>query len=90
MDMDTKSRLEAALMELAKSESVRGRVGKGRLLDECECPVARYLKMKGCGWVHVNRRHASADDGTCVELPSAVKMFVWKFDNGEYPELIEQ
>jgi hypothetical protein len=53
------------------------------------CPVARYLQASGFNGAAVDNRRVEWDDVRRVILPTAVSDFVRRFDQGEYPALVE-
>jgi hypothetical protein len=50
------------------------------------CPIANYLRSKFSDSVSV-KAHSILVDGVTVNTTEAVKEFIRKFDNREYPEL---
>lgn len=81
------------IAKLLAQEGIKGRPGWSHL-----CPVARFLSREaGCevlvDFVAGDELVAILDEGynwpLQIKVPDSVKEFVKRFDNGEFPELIE-
>ena len=91
------SRLYWKLVELGSSpEEVYDSLRKLGIKGECgknwDCPIARYIKPF-YDWEtrpNVSNYTVSAPNEPTVRLPDPVALFVEWFDNGKYPDLIEE
>lgn len=81
------------VMESLKKEGIKGEKGNG-----CRCPVARYLCKKlgiELGLLSVGSGDVLYGDPvvTCREpvarVPSPISYFIFAFDEGHYPDLVE-
>lgn len=72
-------------------EGIRG----VREMPNC-CPVANYLTRAGFHLVEVTADEVTADEVTAddgwrrIETPNGVASFVLRFDQGEWPELVDE
>jgi hypothetical protein len=62
---------------------------RGMPAQHSSCPVARYMLARGFEGAAVDNRRMEWDDGRRVVLPPPVFDFVRRFDQGEYPALVE-
>lgn len=93
------TRLQKALSELPRSADeialkFLSEGVKGRRRTPWACPISNYLSREGCDCPLVSSvaAHIVKDNGDLefVDLPKDVRVFVSKFDEGDYQELVAQ
>lgn len=85
--LDELEKLGATSGEVAAALFAKG--CKGRRNKYYSCPVARYLKEETGEEAMVGGGMARRGDKSCY-LPPPVETFVFEFDEGKYPELIDE
>ena len=89
--------LELALKDLGRSgtkvaQSLRDFGIKGQPLLPCKCPIANYLQaltgqeMSVYATSAYYKNNGFVFDG--ILLPKAVTIFIYKFDEGKFPDLV--
>lgn len=55
----------------------------------CDCPLARYLKLRGATRVEIGKLefYVDGDSLSACDMPKGASHFVFAFDGGLYPEL---
>lgn len=94
MSSELKQKICAALDELGEHPEVKLKeLGiKGKVSEGSCCPITNYLKTKfNISQVHTTPYivYPSSDNSDRVDLPKAVKNFIYLFDRKTYPELIQ-
>jgi hypothetical protein len=99
--MTIKQQMENALNALGHTPDQVGDALKklgitGKKMDVCHCPIANYLNQKfpQCkGSISVGIRTAGDNNGgrdAQAEVPVVVQTFISRFDDGGFPDLLEQ
>jgi hypothetical protein len=80
-----------------KREKIKGQLadqyGEGPAKPSPSCPIANYLRAHGVVKPRVGATHVHFVDNkraAKIESTAAVAVFVGIFDDGGYPELVEQ
>jgi hypothetical protein len=78
------------------AESLRAKEIQGRVGDEYECPLVWYLRdQEGIEFVIVDNESitwsddAMGDNEQRIKTSEPIAQFIEQFDDGEFPELIE-